>query len=108
MRPSRSFALLLAMTLALGGAWAWAQPERPTSAQATTDARRSELPSAVVKTLDLNSPGAVIGQIDVEDQSGIKVYDVEFKADRGEIEVAADGKVLEGPRPLAKQPAKEK
>jgi hypothetical protein len=50
----------------------------------------------------------VIGQIDVEDQSGIKVYDVEFKADRGEIEVAADGKVLEGPRPLAKQPAKEK
>ena len=58
------------------------------------DARRSRLPAAVAKAVEANCPGAEIDKLDVEDEGGIKVYDIEFKAGRGEIEVTEDGTVL--------------
>jgi hypothetical protein len=65
------------------------------SAQAKADPKRSRLPAAVVKAIDANCPGAEIDELDIDDEAGIKVYDVEFKADRGEIDVAEDGTVLD-------------
>lgn len=65
------------------------------SAQSKADPKRSRLPAAVLKAVDDNFPGAEIDKLDVEDEGGIKLYDIEFKAGRGEIEVAEDGTVLD-------------
>lgn len=73
--------------VALGAGWA--------SAQTKTDPKRSRLPSAVLKAVDANCPGAEIDKLDVEDEAGVKLYDIEFKDGRGEIEVAQDGTVLD-------------
>jgi hypothetical protein len=77
----------LALLVALAPAWA--------CAQAKADPKRSRLPAAVVKAIDANCPAAEIDKLDVENEAGIKLYDVEFKAGRGEIEVAEDGTVLD-------------
>jgi uncharacterized membrane protein YkoI len=55
----------------------------------------AELPPAVAQAVKANCPGAVIGKIDLEKDAGIALYDIEFKAGRGEIEVAADGTVMD-------------
>jgi uncharacterized membrane protein YkoI len=54
-----------------------------------------KLPPAVAKTLLENCPGAEIDKIDVEKEAGIVLYDIEFKAGKGEIEVARDGTVMD-------------
>jgi hypothetical protein len=59
------------------------------------DDKRGRLPAAVVKAIDENVPGAEIHKLEIGDEEGIKVYDVEFKAGRGEIDVAEDGTVLD-------------
>ena len=65
------------------------------SAQTKSDGKRGRLPAAVLKAVDDNRPGAEIGKLEIEDEGGIKLYDIEFKAGRGEIEVAEDGTVLD-------------
>jgi hypothetical protein len=77
----------VAVLAALAPAWATAQPK--------SDPKRSQLPAAVVKAINANCPGAEIDKLDVEDEAGIKLYDVELTAGRGEIEVAEDGTVLD-------------
>lgn len=64
-------------------------------AQAKPAAKKAELPPAVVKAIRENVPNAEIDKVEVEDQGGIKLYDIEFKAGKGEIEVAADGTVMD-------------
>jgi uncharacterized membrane protein YkoI len=54
-----------------------------------------ELPPAVAKAVRDNVPNAEIDIMDVEEEAGIKLYDIEFKAGRGEIEVAEDGTVMD-------------
>ena len=54
-----------------------------------------ELPAAVAKAVKDNVPNAEIGQMDVEEEAGIKLYDIEFKGGKGEIEVAEDGTVMD-------------
>lgn len=54
-----------------------------------------ELPPAVAKAVRDNVPNAEIDTLDVETEAGIKLYDIEFKANRGEIEVAEDGTVMD-------------
>ena len=85
-RP-RTAVTALALSVVVASAWA--------SAQAKADPKRSQLPAAVVKALDANCPGAEIDTLDVEHEAGIRVYDFEFKADRGEMGVAEDGTVLD-------------
>ena len=80
----RTAVTALALLVASASAWA-AEPPK-------ADAKRSRLPAAVAKALEANCPGAEIDKLDVEDEGGIKVYDIEFKAGRGEIE---DGTVLD-------------
>ena len=54
-----------------------------------------ELPDAVLKTIQQNCPGAAIGKLEVAKEEGVTLYDVEFKAERGEIEVAEDGSIID-------------
>jgi uncharacterized membrane protein YkoI len=54
-----------------------------------------EFPTAVVEAIEANVPDARIDFVEVAEESGITLYDIEFKADRGEIEVAADGTVID-------------
>ena len=54
-----------------------------------------ELPPAVAQAVKVNCPGAEIDKMDVEKEAGINLYDIEFKAGRGEIEVAEDGTVMD-------------
>jgi hypothetical protein len=54
-----------------------------------------KLPAAVAKAVKDNRPGAEIDKLTVEKESGINLYDIEFKAGKGEIEVAEDGTVMD-------------
>lgn len=80
---------IIALAVAVSGPSIWAGQKT----QAPGIKRNIELPSAVVKTVKDNCPGAEIDKIDIEKKAGINFYDIEFKAGRGEIEVAADGTV---------------
>jgi len=53
------------------------------------------LPPAMEKAVRDSFPGAELAKLEVDEDAGIKIYDVELKADRGEIEVADDGTILE-------------
>jgi uncharacterized membrane protein YkoI len=54
-----------------------------------------ELPAAVAEAVETNTPGAEIDFVEVAEEAGITLYDIEFKANRGEIEVAEDGTVID-------------
>jgi uncharacterized membrane protein YkoI len=54
-----------------------------------------QLPAAVRKAVNDNKLGAKIAKLEVEKESGITFYDIEFKAGRGEIEIAEDGTVMD-------------
>ena len=54
-----------------------------------------QLPPAVAQAIKANCPGAVIDKMEVEKDAGVILYDIEFKAGRGEIEVAEDGTVMD-------------
>ena len=54
-----------------------------------------KVPAAVAQAVKVNCPGAVVDKMDVETEAGITLYDFEFKAGRGEIEVAEDGTVMD-------------
>jgi hypothetical protein len=58
-------------------------------------AEEAELPEAVEKAVRDNAPGAEIGRLTVEKEGGIALYDIEFEAGKGEIEVAEDGTVMD-------------
>jgi hypothetical protein len=53
------------------------------------------LPAAVSEAIHSNRPGAEIDKLDVEKEHGVSFYDIEFKADQGEMDVAEDGTVLD-------------
>jgi len=55
----------------------------------------ASLPAVVRKAISDNKPDAEIDKLEVEKEHGINVYDIEFKAGKGEIEVTEDGTVLE-------------
>jgi len=70
-------------------------PGAPGLARESNDAvKRERLPAAVVKAIDVNCPGANIDKLDIENEEGIRVYDIEFKDGRGEMDVLEDGTVL--------------
>jgi len=78
-------AVLAAVGLASGAAWAAAEAAKA----------KVELPAAVAKAVAENCPGTEIDKVEVEKEAGITLYDIEFKAGKGEIEVAEDGTVLD-------------
>ena len=54
-----------------------------------------ELPAAVIDAIKTHVPDAEIDKVEVAEEAGITLYDIEFKSDRGEIEVTADGTVID-------------
>jgi hypothetical protein len=64
--------------------------------QGSRESERSRnLPAAVSQAIQNNRPGAEIDKLDVDKEHGISFYDIEFKADQGEMDVAEDGTVLD-------------
>jgi uncharacterized membrane protein YkoI len=53
------------------------------------------VPEAVVKAVNETFPNAEIEKAQMEKDSGVVVYDIELTGDRGELEVAEDGTILE-------------
>jgi uncharacterized membrane protein YkoI len=54
-----------------------------------------DLPATVIDAINTHIPGAEIDKVEVAEEAGITLYDIEFKADRGEIEVTKDGTVID-------------
>jgi uncharacterized membrane protein YkoI len=56
-----------------------------------------KLPDAVKKTFDARFPKAEVEKIDVEEENGVTVYDIEFKDGETskETDITADGTMLE-------------
>jgi 6-phosphogluconolactonase (cycloisomerase 2 family) len=57
--------------------------------------QQKPLPPAVSKAIEQNRPGAEIDKLDVEKEHGIAFYDVEFRNQQGEMDIAEDGTVLD-------------
>jgi hypothetical protein len=99
------FVFLLALGLAMATACSKKEAEEPaeTQEQAETqekeepeaEEQKVELPAAILEVIQANVPDAEIDTIEVGEEHGIKLYDIEFKDDRGEIEVAEDGTVID-------------
>ena len=81
--------VVLALVLTAFPVWAGQKSEEPGIKG------KVELPPAVAKAVKDNVPNAQIESISVDKEAGITLYDIEFKAGRGEIEVAEDGTVMD-------------
>lgn len=79
----------LALMLMVSAVWAGEQAKAPEKKVNIV------LPLAVAKAVKENRPNAVIDKMTVEIEAGIVLYDIEFKAGQGEIEVAKDGTVMD-------------
>jgi hypothetical protein len=79
----------LALSLIASTAWAKQQ------GQEQAKKAKPELPAAVMQAVKANVPNAEIATVEVEKEAGINLYDIEFKAGQGEIEVAEDGTVMD-------------
>lgn len=84
-----SFVAVLGLVLTASMGWA--------AEQGKSEAKKAkvELPAAVAKAVKDNRPNAEIDMVEVEKDAGITLYDIEFKAGKGEIEVAEDGTVMD-------------
>lgn len=82
---------VVGLALMLIGSTAWASQENREQAKKA----RVELPAAVAKAIQDNVPNAEIDIAEVEKEAGLNLYDIEFKAGKGEIEVAEDSTVMD-------------
>lgn len=80
--------LILLVLGFFGAAVLAAAPEKKTEKQVV-------LPAAVAQAVKANFPGTEIKTAEVKKEAGINLYDIEFIAGRGEIEVAEDGTVMD-------------
>ena len=89
--------VVLAIGLTISTGCTKQEKEQEGEAQSTELEEKAEveLPAAVVKAIEENVPNAEIEKVDIEEKGGIALYDIEFKADQGEIEVAEDGTVID-------------
>jgi uncharacterized membrane protein YkoI len=93
MKRTLTFFVVLSV-VALGLAVAAPGPSAGRSPQETAK-ETPKVPPAVAQAVKANCPGAVVDKMDIEKEAGITLYDLEFKAGRGEIEVAEDGTVMD-------------
>jgi hypothetical protein len=87
--PAQAVVVLAGLSFALTASAARA------GEQERSDRKRSQLPPAVLKAVDENRPGARIEKLEIEKEAGFTLYDIEFEGNDGEIEVAADGSVID-------------
>jgi uncharacterized membrane protein YkoI len=55
----------------------------------------SQLPAAVAQAIKTNCPDCAIDKVTREVESGVTIYDIEFKKGQGEMDVAEDGSVID-------------
>jgi uncharacterized membrane protein YkoI len=69
----------------------------PSTGRAQQPAGDTKLPDAVRKTFEARFPKAEIHKVDVDEENGVIVYDLEFKdgATEKETDITADGTMLE-------------
>ena len=67
----------------------------PAAQEKQPGAAVSKLPPAVARVVKQYRPKAVIDKLTVEQQAGTDLYDIEFKGTEGEMEVAADGRIID-------------
>jgi hypothetical protein len=79
----------LALALMMGGT------ARAVAQEGGESGKSRRLPAPVSQAIQTNRPGAEIDKLDVETEHGISFYDIEFKADQGEMDIAEDGTVLD-------------
>lgn len=91
------FVIVLAFALMISTGCTKKEEEQEAKAQITEQEEKGEakLPAAVVKAIEDNVPDADIEDMEVEEKGGIVLYDIEFEANKGEIEVAEDGSVID-------------
>lgn len=93
------FVVLLALGLMISTGCAKKETEEPaetpTMEEPAAEEPKTELPAPVQAAVDAYFPDAEIDFVEVVDEDGITLYDIEFKADRGEIELAADGTIID-------------
>jgi len=81
--PWAAVSVAIAAALAISTGFAGEQKSKP------------DLPAAVAKAVMDNCPNAEIANLEVEKEAGVTLYDIEFKAGRGDIKVAEDGSVID-------------
>lgn len=54
-----------------------------------------ELPAAVAEAIRVNCPDKEIDKVEIAEEGGFTLYDIEFKEDQGEIEVTSEGIVID-------------
>ncbi len=69
--------------------------EQAEEAEEQAKKEKAELPAAIAKIVKENVPDAEIEILTVENEGGVALYDIEFKAGKGEIEIAEDGTVMD-------------
>jgi hypothetical protein len=93
------FVVLLALGLLLSTGCAKKEAEEQAETQEAEEAEAAkpevELPPAVLEVVKVHFPDAEIDFVEAAEEYGIKLYDIEFKKDRGEIEVAEDGTIID-------------
>jgi len=57
--------------------------------------KAAQLPAAVVAAIKDNCPNCVLVKATREVENGVTVYDIEFQTGQGEMDVAADGSVID-------------
>ncbi len=86
--------LLIGAVIILGLSTTGAQAQR------RTRNRGIKLPSAVAAALKAECADCVIAKVNREIEDGVKIYDFEFRKGQGEMDIAADGTVLNRETPI--------
>jgi uncharacterized membrane protein YkoI len=93
------FFVLLALGLILSPGCTKREAEKQAETQEMEEPEATnqeiEIPAAVLEAIKTNVPDGEIDFVEVTEESGTSFYDIEFKEDRGEIEVAEDGTVID-------------
>jgi len=87
---------MLLLTLSLAASSVCAKEEGASGGKAGEAKAKVDLPEAAAKALQAAFPKATVDEAKAEDEGGVKVFDVELKQDKAEmdVEVTADGAIL--------------
>jgi hypothetical protein len=88
MKRKIIFMSLAAILMLASAVVAWAM-------QREVKVKPSQLPAAVMQAINTSCPNCVIEKATREVENGVTVYDIEFGKGQGEMDVAADGSVID-------------
>jgi len=96
MRYPYFIILLVAALIVLNpGCQTRAKKEMPGEEASLAPQAKVELPPAVAEVVNKYFSGAEIGLVETEKIDSTTLYDIEFKENKGEIEIAEDGTVID-------------